>query len=70
MLGVFVVSGFKIEVLGDVNDYVVKGLFGGIVVVWFLMNIFFVVSDNMIIGNMVFYGVIDGYFFVVGCVGE
>lgn len=70
LLGVFVVLGLKIEVLGDVNDYVGKGLLGGMIIVCLFMVLFLMVVDNMIIGNIVFYGVIDGYLFVVGCVGE
>lgn len=70
LFGVFVVFGLKIVVFGDVNDYVGKGLLGGIVVVCLIMSLFLVVVENIIIGNIVFYGVINGYLFVVGCVGE
>ncbi|WP_370230709.1 glutamate synthase large subunit [Cognatishimia sp.] len=69
-LGAFAAPGLKIEVSGDANDYVGKGLSGGTVVVRPPMNTPLVASDNTIIGNTVLYGATDGYLFAAGRAGE
>jgi glutamate synthase (NADPH/NADH) large chain len=69
-LGAFAAPGLKIEVSGDANDYVAKGLSGGTVVVRPPMNTPLVASDNTIIGNTVLYGATDGYLFAAGRAGE
>jgi glutamate synthase (NADPH) large chain len=60
------VRGLKLEVLGDANDYVGKGLSGGTIVVRPPMSSPLVASDNTIIGNTVLYGATDGYLFAAG----
>lgn len=55
---------------GDLNDYVGKGFFGGKIIVKLLEGFNFVLDDNVIIGNVVFYGVISGEVYINGCVGE
>ena len=69
-LGAFGAPGLKIEVSGDANDYVGKGLSGATVVVRPPMNSPLVASENTIIGNTVLYGATDGYLFAAGRAGE
>ncbi|MDO5371120.1 glutamate synthase-related protein, partial [Paracoccus sp. (in: a-proteobacteria)] len=69
-LGAFAAPGLKIEVSGDANDYVGKGLSGGIIVVKPAMGSPLVAADNVIIGNTVLYGATDGYMFAAGRAGE
>ncbi|TBN42033.1 glutamate synthase large subunit [Paracoccus subflavus] len=69
-LGAFAAPGLKIEVSGDANDYVGKGLSGGIIVVRPPMASPLVAADNTIIGNTVLYGATDGYLFAAGRAGE
>jgi len=69
-LGAFAAPGLKLEVSGDANDYVGKGLSGGTIVVRPPMHSPLVASDNTIIGNTVLYGATDGYLFAAGRAGE
>lgn len=69
-LGAFAAPGLKLEVSGDANDYVGKGLSGGMIVVRPPMSSPLVASDNTIIGNTVLYGATDGYLFAAGRAGE
>ncbi|GAB5447153.1 glutamate synthase large subunit [Gymnodinialimonas sp.] len=69
-LGAFAAPGLKLEVSGDSNDYVGKGLSGGTIVVRPPMASPLEASDNVIIGNTVLYGATDGYLFAAGRAGE
>ena len=69
-LGAFAAPGLKLEVSGDANDYVGKGLSGGTIVVRPPMATPIVAADNTIIGNTVLYGATDGYLFAAGRAGE
>ncbi len=69
-LGAFAVPGLKLEVSGDANDYVGKGLSGGTIVVRPSMESRLVASENTIIGNTVLYGATAGYLFAAGRAGE
>ena len=69
-LGAFAAPGLKLEVSGDANDYVGKGLSGGTVVVRPPMASPITASENTIIGNTVLYGATDGYLFAAGRAGE
>ena len=69
-LGAFAAPGLKIEVSGDANDYVGKGLSGGRIVVRPPLNSPLVPEDNTIIGNTVLYGATDGALFANGRAGE
>ncbi|SFP89358.1 glutamate synthase large subunit [Tranquillimonas alkanivorans] len=69
-LGAFAAPGLKLEVSGDANDYVAKGLSGGTVVVRPPMHSPLVASENTIIGNTVLYGATAGYLFAAGRAGE
>ncbi len=69
-LGAFGAPGLKIEVLGEANDYVGKGLSGATIVVRPPLGSPLVPQDNAIIGNTVLYGATDGYLFASGRAGE
>jgi glutamate synthase (NADPH/NADH) large chain len=69
-LGAFAVPGLKLEVSGDANDYVGKGLSGGTIVVRPPMATPIIASENTIIGNTVLYGATDGFLFAAGRAGE
>jgi glutamate synthase (NADPH) large chain len=64
------VRGLKLEVQGDANDYVGKGLSGGTIVVRPQMSSPLTASENTIIGNTVLYGATDGYLYAAGRAGE
>jgi len=69
-LGAFAAPGLKLEVSGDANDYVGKGLSGGTIVVRPPQVSPLTASENTIIGNTVLYGATDGYLFAAGRAGE
>jgi glutamate synthase (NADPH/NADH) large chain len=69
-LGAFGAPGLKLEVSGDANDYVGKGLSGATIVVRPPMASPLVAEDNVIIGNTVLYGATDGHLFAAGRAGE
>ena len=69
-LGAWAVQGVKLEVFGDANDYVGKGLSGGTIVVRPLTKSQLATQDNTIVGNTVLYGAISGYLFAAGQAGE
>ncbi|MBC7142658.1 MAG: glutamate synthase large subunit, partial [Rhodobacteraceae bacterium] len=69
-LGAFAAPGLKLEVSGDANDYVGKGLSGGTIVVRPPMVSPLMASENTIIGNTVLYGATDGHLFAAGRAGE
>ena len=69
-LGAFAAPGLRIEVSGDANDYVGKGLSGGTIVVRPPKISPLVAADNVIIGNTVLYGATDGFLFAAGRAGE
>ncbi|MCP5075952.1 MAG: glutamate synthase large subunit [Rhodobacteraceae bacterium] len=69
-LGAFAAPGLKLEVSGDANDYVGKGLSGATIVVRPPLGSPLVASENTIIGNTVLYGATDGRLFANGRAGE
>ncbi|NOX41151.1 MAG: glutamate synthase large subunit [Alphaproteobacteria bacterium] len=69
-LGAFAAPGLKLEVSGDANDYVGKGLSGGIIVVRPPLASPLVAADNTIVGNTVLYGATAGKLFANGRAGE
>ncbi|WP_300073474.1 glutamate synthase large subunit [uncultured Ruegeria sp.] len=69
-LGAFAAPGLKLEVSGDANDYVGKGLSGGTIVVRPPQVSPLKADDNTIIGNTVLYGATDGHLFAAGRAGE
>ncbi len=69
-LGAFAVQGLKLEVFGDANDYVGKGLSGATIVVRPAPSSNLVSQQNTIIGNTVLYGATSGTLFAAGQAGE
>jgi len=69
-LGAFLCKGITLEVFGDSNDYVGKGLSGGIIVVRPAVSSPLASQDNTIIGNTVLYGATSGRLFAAGQAGE
>ncbi len=69
-LGAFGAPGLKIEVAGDANDYVGKGLSGATIVVRPRLGSPLKPEDNTIIGNTVLYGATDGILYANGRAGE
>jgi glutamate synthase (NADPH/NADH) large chain len=69
-LGAFAVQGMKLEVFGDANDYVGKGLSGGTIVVRPPATSPIDAHSNVIIGNTVLYGATAGKLFASGTAGE
>lgn len=69
-LGAFAVQGLKLEVLGDANDYVGKGLSGATIVVRQSPSSNLVSNENAIIGNTVLYGATAGALYAAGQAGE
>jgi len=69
-LGAFAVQGLRLEVFGDANDYVGKGLSGGEIVVRPVTSSPLASNLNTIIGNTVLYGATAGRLFAAGQAGE
>ncbi|MCQ9155266.1 glutamate synthase large subunit [Acidomonas methanolica] len=69
-LGAFAVQGVKIDMIGDANDYVGKGLSGATIVVRQGQTSTRRSQDNAIIGNTVLYGATSGELFAAGQAGE
>ncbi len=69
-LGAFAVQGLKLQVHGDANDYVGKGLSGGDIVVRPMPESHLVSNHNTIVGNTVLYGATAGTLFAAGAAGE
>ena len=69
-LGAFLCKGITLEVFGDANDYVGKGLSGGTIVVRPMVSSPLASQDNTIIGNTVLYGATSGRLFAAGQAGE
>jgi glutamate synthase (NADPH/NADH) large chain len=69
-LGAFAPPGLKLEVSGDANDYVGKGLSGGMIVVRPPKGSPLIAAENTIIGNTVLYGATGGKLFANGRAGE
>jgi len=69
-LGAFAVQGVKLEVFGDANDYVGKGLSGATIVVRPMVSSPLATQDNTILGNTCLYGATAGELFAAGQAGE
>jgi glutamate synthase (NADPH/NADH) large chain len=68
--GAFLCRGVTLELEGEANDYVGKGLSGGRVVVYPPQGSAFVPEENVIVGNTVLYGATDGEAYFSGVAGE
>ena len=69
-LGAFLAKGVTLEIEGDSNDYVGKGLSGGRLIIYPPKQSTFVAQDNILIGNVVLYGATSGEGFFRGIAAE
>lgn len=69
-LGAFIPKGMTIELVGDANDYIGKGLSGGRIIAYPPKSSKFVPEENIIVGNVAFYGATSGEAFIRGMAGE
>ncbi|QDT03184.1 Ferredoxin-dependent glutamate synthase 1 [Rubripirellula lacrimiformis] len=69
-LGAFLAHGITIELEGDANDYVGKGLSGGRVVVFPPRESSFTAADNILVGNVCLYGATGGEAYLRGRAAE
>jgi glutamate synthase (ferredoxin) len=68
--GAFIPKGMTLVLEGDANDYIGKGLSGGRIVVYPPRNARFKAHENIVIGNVAFYGATSGEAFIRGVAGE
>ena len=68
--GAFLAPGVTLRLEGDCNDYMGKGLSGGKIIVVPPKNAAFNPSENVITGNVAFYGAIRGESYIRGIAGE
>ncbi len=68
--GAFIPKGITLRLEGDANDYVGKGLSGGKIIVVPPKTATFVPEENVIIGNVAFYGATSGQAYVNGIAGQ
>ncbi|WP_028867023.1 glutamate synthase large subunit [Psychromonas arctica] len=68
--GCFLAKGVEFTVEGDANDYWGKGLSGGQIVVYPYRSSTLVAKDNIIVGNVCFYGATSGQSYINGMAGE
>ena len=68
--GAFLPAGITLTLEGDANDYVGKGLSGGKIVIYPPRNATHNAMDNVIIGNVAFYGATSGEAYIRGMAGE
>ena len=68
----FCPNGMTFELEGDANDYVGKGLCGAKIIIYPPKNApaEFIADENIIIGNVAFYGATGGEAFIAGVAGE
>jgi len=69
-LGAFGIKGLKLNVIGDANDYVGKGLSGATITVKPPIESNLISNENTIIGNTVLYGATSGKLYAAGQSGE
>ncbi len=68
--GTFLVSGVKLEIFGEANDYVGKGMTAGEIVIRVTEDASFEAAANAICGNTCLYGATGGKLFANGRAGE
>ena len=68
--GAFIPGGLTLDLVGDCNDYMGKGLSGGKIVVRPPQGISFKPEENIITGNVALYGATSGKAFISGVAGE
>jgi glutamate synthase (ferredoxin) len=68
--GAFIPQGVTLELEGDANDYLGKGLSGGKIIVYPDRKSTFTPEENIIIGNVALYGATSGEAYIYGVAGE
>ena len=68
--GAFLAQGVTLEIEGDANDYVGKGLSGGRIIIYPPKNSPLKPEENIIVGNTLLYGATKGEVFLRGLAGE
>ncbi|WP_238483766.1 glutamate synthase large subunit [Anaerosporobacter faecicola] len=68
--GAFIPNGLTLELSGDCNDYIGKGLSGGKIIVYPPKGSTFKAEENIIVGNVALYGATSGKVFINGVAGE
>ena len=68
--GAFVPCGMSLELEGDANDYIGKGLSGGKIIVYPPRNAHYAAEDNIVVGNVAFFGASSGEAYIRGIAGE
>jgi glutamate synthase domain-containing protein 3 len=68
--GAFVPPGVTLELEGDANDYIGKGLSGGKIILYPSAASTFVAEENVIVGNVALYGATSGEVYISGMAGE
>jgi glutamate synthase (ferredoxin) len=68
--GAFIPKGVTLELEGDANDYVGKGLSGGKIIIYPPAGSTFAAEDNIIVGNVALYGATAGEIYIRGMAGE
>jgi len=68
--GCFLAKGITLELEGDANDYLGKGISGGRIIAYPPKNSTFKPEENIIAGNVIAYGAISGEIYLRGVVGE
>lgn len=68
--GAFVSRGITLTLAGDANDYFGKGLSGGKLIVFPPAKATFVPEENIVVGNVAFYGATSGEAYIRGVAGE
>ncbi|MEY4987390.1 MAG: Glutamate synthase [Bacteroidota bacterium] len=68
--GAFSVKGLKLEIEGDANDYIGKGMCGSTIIAYPSKFAQFSAADNSIVGNVSFYGATSGEAYLAGMAGE
>ncbi|EOX2645495.1 glutamate synthase large subunit [Campylobacter upsaliensis] len=68
--GAFLLKGIKLEIIGDSNDYLGKGLSGGKIIAKTSNEASFSPEENIIAGNACLYGATEGEVYLDGIAGE
>ncbi|EDO7430257.1 glutamate synthase large subunit [Campylobacter jejuni] len=68
--GAFLLKGIKLEIIGDSNDYLGKGLSGGKIIAKISDEATFSPEENIIAGNACLYGATEGEVYLDGIAGE
>ncbi len=68
--GAFIPKGLTIDITGDTNDYLGKGLSGGKIIVTTPAECDFQPDENIIVGNVCFFGATSGQAYINGVAGE